>query len=451
MGKCCQETSAMKLNWFSPLPPARTDIAHYTARVLPFLAQHADVLLWTDQSKWDKKLEIFGKVISYTPGKTPWKTLNQSDLTLFNIGNNADFHQSILDIANVHPGVIILHDISLHDFFAGIHICRKNDANGYLSLMKRYYGADGLESAKAFLNGSMNGHHMSCHYPLTAAALDNALGVVVHTMEAFSTLTQARRWPTCYAPLPFLPTDLNCNVSAPPTTTGAIHPPMKAPLRLIVFGYIGPNRCLDIVFQALAEFPGKDKFQLDIYGELHEKERILKQINALKLKRHVHLHGFVPEIDLDLALAAADLSINLRYPTMGEASGSQLRIWNHSLPSLVTRTGWYASLPREAVFFVNPGNEVADIHACLNALINTQEQFTAMGKNGRNLLETHHHPKAYVSALMDFFPGTQTYTATAEAFNLSTKLAQDSIMSILSDDYPSTLKTIASHIHELLV
>ncbi len=436
----------MKLNWFSPLPPARTDIAHYTARILPFLAQHADVMLWTDQPQWDKKLESFARVTSYTPGKIPWKMLNQSDLTMFNIGNNADFHQSILDVARVHPGVIILHDISLHDFFAGIYICRKNDANGYLSLMKRYYGTDGLESAKAFLNCSMNGHHMSRHYPLTAAGLDNALGVVVHTLDAFSTLTQTRQWPTCYAPLPFLPTDRNCHT---PLTREAVSP--KDSIRLIIFGYIGPNRCLELVLKALAEFPGKDKFQLDIYGELHEKKGIQKQINLLKLKGQVYIHGYVPETDLDQALATADLSINLRYPTMGEASGSQLRIWNHSLPCLVTRTGWYASLPREAVSFVNPGNEIEDIHACLNALVNNPDKFTAMGKNGRNLLETHHHPKAYVSALMDFLPKAQAYTTTAEAFNLSTRLAQESLLSLLSNEYPSTLKNMASHIHELLI
>src|SRR5204863_631305 len=37
----------MKLNWFSPLPPAATDLAHFTMRVLPALSQRADVTLWT--------------------------------------------------------------------------------------------------------------------------------------------------------------------------------------------------------------------------------------------------------------------------------------------------------------------------------------------------------------------------------------------------------------------
>ena len=39
----------MRLNWFSPLPPARTEIANYTVRLLPALCASCDVTLWTDQ------------------------------------------------------------------------------------------------------------------------------------------------------------------------------------------------------------------------------------------------------------------------------------------------------------------------------------------------------------------------------------------------------------------
>ncbi len=40
----------MKINWFSPLPPARTDIAEYTVRVLPGLIKNCQLELWTDQT-----------------------------------------------------------------------------------------------------------------------------------------------------------------------------------------------------------------------------------------------------------------------------------------------------------------------------------------------------------------------------------------------------------------
>ena len=37
----------MHLNWFSPLPPARTDIANFTARVAALLAQRFSLTFWT--------------------------------------------------------------------------------------------------------------------------------------------------------------------------------------------------------------------------------------------------------------------------------------------------------------------------------------------------------------------------------------------------------------------
>src|SRR5439155_4075393 len=65
LAECHPEIAVMKLNWFSPLPPAKTDIAHYTARILPALRAHAEVTLWTDQKDWDESLNLNAKVRRY--------------------------------------------------------------------------------------------------------------------------------------------------------------------------------------------------------------------------------------------------------------------------------------------------------------------------------------------------------------------------------------------------
>ena len=62
----------------------------------------------------------------------------------------------------------------------------------------------------------------------------------------------------------------------------------------------------------------------------------MPRVELLGLRERVTFHGYVSEAELEAALDDADLAVNLRYPTMGEASGSQLRIWDHALPSLVT-------------------------------------------------------------------------------------------------------------------
>ncbi len=94
----------------------------------------------------------------------------------------------------------------------------------------------------------------------------------------------------------------------------------------------------------------------------------------------VTLHGFVPAEDLEAALTSAHLAINLRFPTMGEASVSQLQIWDHALPSLVTRVGWYATLPQETVAFVRPEHEITDIQAHLHAFVDDPGRYAHMGR-----------------------------------------------------------------------
>ena len=104
---------------------------------------------------------------------------------------------------------------------------------------------------------------------------------------------------------------------------------------------------------------------------------------------------------LEAALASAHLAINLRFPTMGEASVSQLQIWAHALPSLVTRVGWYATLPQETVAFVRPEHEIIDIQAHLRAFVDDPRRYVQMGEDGHRFLQAYHTPGAYVQAIID--------------------------------------------------
>ncbi|HEY5028791.1 MAG TPA: glycosyltransferase family 1 protein, partial [Candidatus Angelobacter sp.] len=62
----------MNLNWFSPLPPAKTGVADFLSGILPDLTKRARVTLWTDQPEWNSSLEKFAKVRSYRLAEMPW-------------------------------------------------------------------------------------------------------------------------------------------------------------------------------------------------------------------------------------------------------------------------------------------------------------------------------------------------------------------------------------------
>jgi len=191
---------------------------------------------------------------------------------------------------------------------------------------------------------------------------------------------------------------------------------------LIVSGFINRNRRLDVLLQALAEFPQKDRFLLDIYGEVWDPGHIRKQIQTLGLSKLVNLRGFVSADDLDIALSCADMAINLRYPTMGEASISQLRIWAHALPTLVTRVGWYGNLPANVVAHVRPEHEIADIQEHLSTFLADRERFAEMGRRGQQLLAELHSPRAYVQAVLELANQAKEFRPRAVAYKLAERV-----------------------------
>jgi glycosyltransferase involved in cell wall biosynthesis len=387
----------MRLNWFSPLPPARTGIAGYTRQILPALRGGVEITLWTDQTEWDPVLENYAEVRRYYPEQMPWAELNRGDLSIYHIGNNPLFHAAIWQVSHQHPGLVVLHDLHLQDFFASLYRDPWNDHDGYLDEMERHYGLIGRQDAEAFWRREITGEYMSAHYPLTPLAVEKALGALVHSEASLDELTQECPGPIVYVPLPY-PASPRPPQDRLETERRRTKGP---PYRIIVFGYINVNRRLDALLEALAGLPEREKFRLHIYGQLSDEGEVHSQIRLLGLRDLATVHGFVPESELDEALETSHLAVNLRYPTMGEASVSQLRIWDHALPTLVTRVGWYANLPESAVAFVRPKYEIKDIQEHLRAFLADPGLFARMGENGRHILQEHHAPGAYVQALVD--------------------------------------------------
>lgn len=387
----------MRLHWFSPLPPAKTGIAAYTARLLPALCQQGEITLWTDQETWDRHLEDYAEVRPYQLARMPWVELNRGHVSIYHVGNNPLFHGAIWQVSRRHPGIVVLHDLRLQDFFAGLYREHWHDREGYVRAMTRYYGERGGRDAEAFWGGHLTVEYLRQHYPLTALAVDNALGIVVHVQEGLEDLRESGSAPVVYAPLPYAggpAADRPPGAESPARAPGPVY-------RLIVFGFIHNNRRLDALLRALAAGPERRHFHLHVYGELWDEELVRSQIRFLGLDDVVTVHGFVSEAELQGALKASHLAVNLRYPTMGEASISQLQIWEHALPSLVTRAGWFASLPPEVVAFVRPAYEVEDIHAHLKAFLADPDRFARMGMQGRRLLQERHSPEVYVKTLVE--------------------------------------------------
>jgi glycosyltransferase involved in cell wall biosynthesis len=434
----------MKVNWFSPLPPSQTGIAEYTEHVLKALAERSEVTLWTDQEQWSPQLEEYGRVRRFD--QVPdWGRLNRGDATFYNIGNNAEFHASIWQISRRNAGVVILHDTHLQHLFVELFKRRLRKLGVYRDMMARYHGQAGQDAAGDYLKGRMTTEQLASQFPLTALALENAMGAVVHLPTEVDEVAGGSRVPVVYAPLPYS-AGPNVEQTPPPANRGGRAEP---PFRLMVFGYLGPNRRLDAILQSLQTLPERSHFRLHVYGKLHKPDLWQSRIQRENLDSLVSLHGYVSDTELDDALDQADLVINLRYPTMGEASWTQLRLWSHALPSLVTQTGWYATLPPDAVSFVRPEHEIADIQWQLQEFLRDPDEFARKGRVGWRTLRDVHAPEKYADTLLEVASQAEAFRGRANAMQLVERTGELLSQFASSEEHVPLLSRVAREIRRM--
>ncbi len=317
----------------------------------------------------------------------------EGHLPIYHIGNNAEFHGPIVEAAQRYPGLVIAHDFQLQDLFLGICRRRTDWFDTYHRAMQTHYGDSGSEAALAVSTGFSRHDELSEHYPLIEEACINALGVVTHNARLTDEIVTRTGLPTAALPLPY-PSDQALMEDVQPYAGG--------PFRLLIFGYIGTNRGLREVFAAMARNP---LIHLDIAGSVGDEVGVDALIGEYAIANRVTQKGFLPDLELDQAIARAHLVVNLRNPTMGEASGSQLRIWSVGAPSVVSNHGWYANLPEEAVFKLEPGNATSGLLALVEEIIAAPEKALLTGQAGRKVLVRDHDPSDYLRALHELANG----------------------------------------------
>ena len=126
----------------------------------------------------------------------------------------------------------------------------------------------------------------------------------------------------------------------------------------------------------------------------------------LGVAERVHVLGYVPFAELEQAIAASDLCLNLRYPTAGETSASLLRILAVGRPAIVTEYAQYRDLPDDAVVKVpladarDAEGEAAAMAARLAELLAAPEALRRLGEAARAHVAREHDPARAAEAIV---------------------------------------------------
>ncbi len=198
----------MKIAYFSPLNPQKSGISDYSEELLPFLAGSAKIDLFVD-GFWplNKSLGRAHRCFDYQNRPEDLKRLPDYDAILYHMGNDHRYHTGIYQTARAFPGIVVLHDFALQNFFKGLAETSTN--------MSHYY--DELNACSdSELNQSAvvtrdpvtisATHSEPLRYPLNCRIARNAEALIVHSEWSRSRLSAiAPAVPIAHINLPVLP------------------------------------------------------------------------------------------------------------------------------------------------------------------------------------------------------------------------------------------------------
>ena len=361
----------MRVAYYSPLPPSRSGIADYSELLLPALRERVE------------------EVVLVRPGKRA----PDGDVALYHVGNDPDAHGWIVNALQRTPGVVVLHEYVLHHLVAGITLGRGN-ARAYFEAMERELGVAGRRLALGVADNlrPLLWETQPERFPLASVVLDHAQAVIVH-----SRYVEARVRESGYAgPVH--------RVAHPAWPESTIEPAAISGDPLIgCFGYLNVNKRIPQLLEAFTLLrrrrPGARLLLVGASGERFDLERRLERlgIGGEALVRE----DYVDEARLWSLMAACDVLVNLRSPTMGETSGSVLRGLSLGKAMLVSDVGWFAELPDDVALKIPVDEyEVPTIAAALELAADHAEE---LGEHARAYVRSEHDlarsADGYVAAL----------------------------------------------------
>ncbi len=321
----------VKVGYYSPLPPERSGIADYSALLLPALERLVDVEIIRPRRRLRRP--------SY-------------DLGLFHIGNNAEAHGWILEALRERRGLVVLHELVLHHLIAGMTLGR-GDAAGYLDAMQREAGVVGRLLAHGVVDGLVPPlwEHRAADFPLAGEVLAHADGLVVHSRYV-EERARAAGYP---GPIWRIPHPAWPPPEVAPYELGRQGEPVVA-----VLGNLNPSKRLPQLLDGVARLRRDHPEALLVIAGGVAGVDLDAELESRGLHDAALVLGHVEEQDLWALLAAADVSVSLRAPTMGETSGIVVRALAAGTPLVVSDVGWFAELPDAAAIKVPVGEGEAE-------------------------------------------------------------------------------------------
>ncbi len=372
----------MRIGYCSPLVPLKSGISDFSEELLPELKKYAEIVLFVQTKPANPAIQKNFEI--HMISELDKKELRESlDLIVYQVGNNRDFHNDIVNMLEKYPGVVELHDFGLHDLMYA-RTCEAIGLEAYREMAEYCHGKRGLDVVDEFINNSGVGVH-PCHgHPLDMSMnrtiIEKATAVIIHSEFVKQMVLGIR------PDVPVAKIMLHCEMEENYQDIKKCRKILNLPSNITIMGAFGlasASKRIVPTLEALKLYrdKGNADFLYCIVGGQDDNLNLDKEIKRLGLENNVRVTGFVSLKEMKTYMGACDFCFNLRYPTRGESSASLHRMLGMGKPVVVSNLLNFQEYPADAVFKVGyEETEVQDIYMAVCTLAKIKKEAKKRGQ-----------------------------------------------------------------------
>ncbi len=315
----------MRIAWLSPLPPARSGIAAYSAGLVPRLARAHAIDCFSEANARD---------FAWQARRSPY------DLVVYQLGN-APCHDFMWGYLAAHPGLVVLHDARLHQARARA-LLQQRRFDDY----RHEFWHDHPSVTRDVVEYVVEGLGGPIYYlwPMLRVVLQTARLVAVHSPRVAVDLRE--EYPGAAVDAIRLGT---APLTADATARERIRASLGVPDHAVLFSAFGKITAEKRVSAILRAFDALARERADVHlllaGDATDFPALAPMLASSAHAARVHVTGYVADEAIGDYLTAADVCLCLRWPTALESSASWLQCLSAGRATVITDLAHLVDIP----------------------------------------------------------------------------------------------------------
>jgi glycosyltransferase involved in cell wall biosynthesis len=378
---------------FSPIPPEQNGIADYTRHLLSALRHEVSCAVYANQPNG-----ILPGGIPLREPQQAFRYLRREQAVLHQIGNNPG-HIFVLQALRQWGGITTLHDQNLHYLYEVSGAPRPMMVRNLRATSEKM----GEVFARHWFEEKLKTGANYALFDMLDEVLTLSSAVIVHSRFA------RNRIRLLYGEEAASRVHVIPHLALPPDerSDGYVHGvlgvPTDVPL-IVTSGFATFAKRFDWLVAALDQIAGLGG---DFFWVHAGKERPEEYDLSGLLDRHPNVRsrsritGYLSEAELNDCIAACDILVNLRFPSVGESSGTLARAMAAGRCCVVNATAAYADLPTNVAMHIPVSDAVPALVDGLLALLGDPGLRAEFGNKALALARGEWAPEAVACAYAD--------------------------------------------------